>query len=284
MYLGEDMCLAIDLDGTLLNSQGKLSGYSKTILNAFSSLGNKIIFVTGRNVEDAVQILTQAELTKAYVIIDDGQEILEWNKDNQVRTIVKIPGFIKEDLIEILKWCKKNKYDCTLYMREGFLSISYGIKFYLISLFRLFSNRNKHGNKLYNFKNVKKYLDSNIIKIAIRTKKIQKCFLKFNEDYQHSFYYVINDNMLEIKPKNSGKKNALLKLLELLHINKDDCWYFGNGGNDAECLSFFANSCAVQNACEEAKNAAKMIIGVNDDDAVAHFIEDNLLKKQWSMN
>lgn len=57
MELKQNLCLAVDLDGTLLNNQGKVSERSLFFLN--NEWKRTIIFVTGRNEKDSKRITKQ---------------------------------------------------------------------------------------------------------------------------------------------------------------------------------------------------------------------------------
>jgi HAD superfamily hydrolase (TIGR01484 family) len=52
-----------DLDGTLLNTDKKISEQSEQIIKAFIAQGHHFCFVTGRSLEDALPYYRQLELT-----------------------------------------------------------------------------------------------------------------------------------------------------------------------------------------------------------------------------
>lgn len=51
---------------------------------------------------------------------------------------------------------------------------------------------------------------------------------------------------------------------------------YGDGLNDLEMLKYFANSYAMTNGCQEAKEAAHYQIGTNKDHAVVFHILNEL--------
>ena len=71
--------------------------------------------------------------------------------------------------------------------------------------------------------------------------------------------------------------NAFKQLQELL-----DCdWVvaFGDGRNDIDMFELADESYAVQNADEQLKRYATSVISSNDEDGVAHWLEDNYIVK-----
>jgi len=54
---------------------------------------------------------------------------------------------------------------------------------------------------------------------------------------------------------------------------------FGDGRNDIDMFELADESYAVQNADEQLKRYATSVISSNDEDGVAHWLEDNYIVK-----
>lgn len=76
----------------------------------------------------------------------------------------------------------------------------------------------------------------------------------------------------------ASKLNAFRRLCELWNVPLDQTVMFGDDLNDVELLRAAGISVAVANAGDEAKRAASEQCASNDDDGVAHWIEENLLR------
>ena len=76
---------------------------------------------------------------------------------------------------------------------------------------------------------------------------------------------------LEICPKNCTKAKSLLKLKEDLGF--DRLVVFGDSLNDVSMFKIADEAYAVSNARDEVKALATDVIGCNEEDAVAHFLE-----------
>ena len=98
---------------------------------------------------------------------------------------------------------------------------------------------------------------------------------KFHCVYQKDIY--TDEQWLEIMPFAASKANAIKQLQELLEC--DRVVAFGDGRNDIDMFELADESYAVQNADEQLKRYATSVISSNDEDGVAHWLEDNYIVK-----
>ncbi len=78
---------------------------------------------------------------------------------------------------------------------------------------------------------------------------------------------------LEIMPRKATKYNGILKLKELWHCDK--VISFGDSVNDIPMFQISDQCYAVENAVDSLKKLATGIIGNNDSDSVAKWLEEN---------
>lgn len=78
--------------------------------------------------------------------------------------------------------------------------------------------------------------------------------------------------LYEILPKGINKSVALLKLAEILNINKTIA--IGDYNNDVEMIKAAKVGVAVDNACDEAKSVADVVTVSNEEHAIAKIIQD----------
>ena len=76
---------------------------------------------------------------------------------------------------------------------------------------------------------------------------------------------------MEICPRNCTKAKAILKMKE--HYGFQKVVAFGDSVNDMPMFRAADEAYAVDNALEDLKGIATGIIGRNDEDAVARFLE-----------
>ncbi|MFJ7729162.1 Cof-type HAD-IIB family hydrolase [Neobacillus sp. NPDC097160] len=88
-----------------------------------------------------------------------------------------------------------------------------------------------------------------------------------------------HDNAYDILPKGASKAVGISKMLEVLGINKEDSFAFGDGLNDLEMLTMVGMGVAMGNAVPEAKAAADYITTSSSDDGILNgLIKVGLLK------
>ena len=109
--------------------------------------------------------------------------------------------------------------------------------------------------------------------------KLKPMYDKYKETfhcvYQKDIY--TDEQWLEIMPFAASKANAIKQLQKLLEC--DRVVAFGDGRNDIDMFELVDESYAVQNADEHLKRYATSVISSNDEDGVAHWLEDNYIVK-----
>ena len=83
--------------------------------------------------------------------------------------------------------------------------------------------------------------------------------------------------------KNATKENAILRMCEACGLHTRQITAFGDDLVDIGMLKLCGTGVAMGNALEEVKAAADIVIGSNDEDGIAEYLEkmiDNLLPEQ----
>lgn len=92
------MLIALDMDGTLLNGQGKISQENKEAILHAQSLGHIVVIATGRAYMDAERQLRLADLECPVVSLNGAVVTLH------DRTVAASTPLNKEDVIPALRW------------------------------------------------------------------------------------------------------------------------------------------------------------------------------------
>ena len=77
--------------------------------------------------------------------------------------------------------------------------------------------------------------------------------------------------------KNVTKENAIMKITEVCGFSTDSIIAFGDDYADIGMLELCGTGVAMGNAIDEVKERADIVIGSNDDDGIADFIENEIL-------
>jgi hydroxymethylpyrimidine pyrophosphatase-like HAD family hydrolase len=89
---------------------------------------------------------------------------------------------------------------------------------------------------------------------------------------------LIDDDALEIFRQGCSKASALAHLAAAHGIGMDEVMAIGDGLNDCEILAAVGLGVAMGNACPEARAAARVQVGSNEQDGVAEAIERFVLR------
>ena len=98
---------------------------------------------------------------------------------------------------------------------------------------------------------------------------------KYHVVYQEDIY--TGEQWLEIMPQKASKAQAALQLKQKLEC--DRLVVFGDGKNDIDMFEIADEAYAVENAVSELKAVATGIIGSNENDGVAKYLQKISISK-----
>lgn len=259
--------VAIDCDGTLLNSTGYIPEENIKIIKELTDKGIKFIIATGRNDILAADYVDELSI-KAPIIGCNGASLRYINSNKPLY----FKPIQKNALKEIFSFCKENKlYFKAFSLDKAFTddkeAIRLGIKSILSKYTKVLTK-----NMTYIYTNDTSRIVSNekIIKVCIVDNnpasllKIQSK-LKGLDGISVCRSAV---NCIDICEKSVSKGNALKAYAEIIGIDKSEVIAFGDSENDLSMLSFAGFSVAMQNAEEVVKDSASMVTDTNDNAGV----------------
>lgn len=250
----------IDIDGTLLKSDGTISEHTIKVLNELKRRGNEIVLCSARSRKSVIDICKLINVSN-YIVSSNGAEIYDCFKD----TLIFSNSVNKDTCARLWNICNNNDFTIsfaindTEYVNSQFWDNQIKINSIddidinkVKSIMIVFCNYNK-GLELFN--QIKK---SNVVK---------SCCYKIEKD-DIGFWF----NVLDI---NTSKGDAIGKLSNILNISKENIVSFGNDFNDISMFLASGESYAVANSDTVVKKLANKIIMSNDDDGVANHILNN---------
>lgn len=254
-----------DLDGTVLNSQSRVSEQNKKAIEYFQSEGGTFTFITGRmpsyagDMYDMIQPNAPFGCINGGGIYDKSKEEYLWYVPlpDEVKNII---SYVYEKMpdISIHLNCPKNTY---------------------------FLNDNESAK---NFRILTKlpYLTADVDKMS---EPICKIVFTANDEAQirelrqvvealpdaHLFDFTMGSSTLfEILPKNSNKGTLLKRMADLLGFDMSKTVAVGDYENDLVMIKMAGTGYAVANACPELKAVADRITVSNEEHAIAKIIDD----------
>ncbi len=261
--------IALDLDGTLLDSEKRLSGANRAALERAVSMGIEVVPATGRFYDGMPEVIRELPFVR-YVITVNGAQVFEVKTRKNIYSAdielsEAIPFYEKLDTLPVI-------YDCYMdgwgYMTgamqervDDFVSDPHTVDMVL----RL----RKPVPEL------KSYLLENgrpVQKIQLFTRDIplrDRLIGELAEEYPQFSVTSSLPNNIEVNSVDADKGKAIRALAEYLGMDVSQTAAFGDGRNDVTMLAAAGIGVAMENACAEAKAAADMVTASCDEDGVA---------------
>lgn len=281
--------IALDLDGTSLNSFGQMTTNTKDVLQKAIEKGIELVIASGRNIDSIKAIAEDLKKIK-YIIAGNGAVIYDL-EDTKILSEKNIP---KNKALEIIKICKQNsiyigvctnrtiiteslKYNVLCYHKENIRKQDYqrthitlvddivqyveDIKEEIVKIFvcdeteSIFKSILK---KFYEIKNV------DILDVSHMSQKFIK---QGTSDIKIEYYYT------EISAENVDKWNAIEYLSEKLKINKEEIMAIGDNMNDKQMIENAGLGISMGNSMPSIKEISDFVTDTNDNEGVAKAIE-----------
>lgn len=265
-----------DLDGTLLRPDEKISAYTVDVLNRFVRSGGNFSYATARSIITASKV-TAGLNTEFPVIVYNGAFII----NNATNEILRSGYFTMEENNNVC--CKLSKF--------GIYPIVYSyidnrewfsfIESYVTKEMRFFIDSRIGDIRRREVQNTKELYCGDTFYFACMD--TEAALVPVNEAFKsdkryHCIYHkdiYSGAQWCELLPAKATKANAALQLKELLGC--DRIVSFGDGKNDLSLFEISDECYAVANAVPELKAVATAVIGNNEEDSVAKWIEENVL-------
>lgn len=261
------------MDGTLLNTDSRVSRTSASIISDLSRRGALITVATARTPATVVPLLADT-LTNPPAIVMTGAAM--WFRSEERYDAVKeIPHRL---LGRITDACGETGLHPFVYIREGLSHLAvYHAGSHLSAVEEEFyKSRANLPLKHFMLRSSIPSGEDAILCYAMGHHEAvfaAAAALKEQDGLALSCYYDIFDRNtahLEIFAAGVSKASAVLDLKQ--RIGADRLVVFGDNLNDLPMMAVADCAVAVGNAFEEVKTAADIVIGPNTSDSVAHFI------------
>jgi len=281
--------VAIDLDGTLLNSYGEVSDENKEAIKNAIQKGSEIVLASGRMPSSVKNIATELGADK-YIISGNGTIVYDMQKDE----IIYDAFMAKEKALEIIKICEENSIYYNVYTKNSILAknLNYNILFYNNE------NSSKPLEKRTNInivEDIYKYIQESenldILKITICDNNqiifssiIKKLKLVENVDVlevehmsrknikQGTTEVPIEYYYTEVSTKDANKWTAIQFLMNKLNIQKEEVMAIGDNANDIEMVENSGLGVAMGKSMLEANKIGDVFVKDNNSSGVAEAI------------
>lgn len=256
--------VALDLDGTLLTSDNKISDRTKQVIRHLASQGVIIALASGRTMSGIRGIIDELSLKRGvlYVIACNGAQV--WCEASQ--RFIANQMLSGEDIRFIRQWGRLIGMACyAQHAGELVVECNRHIKINACYYSRL-------GIKVTTDDFL---LNTSVPKLAFIDNKTSIDYLTHNiPDKIIERYQCVRSepNYFELMSKGVNKGEACRILAGYLGIVSDEILAIGNEMNDCEMLRYAGKGIAMDNADEVVKRCADDITASNDEDGVAKAI------------
>ncbi len=259
--------IAIDMDGTFLNSEKNITNENISAVKKAIEMGVKIIVATGRSGKSLVGYKEQISFDSPYIVyngcgvkfLDSEDYLKRYDLDFDVAKEVYEFG-IKNNL-KILVWADDKLYASGDGKEHNF-----------------YKNHTGNQSTVFDDFNIFKGLGIHKVLFVDEPRVISDIHSKFVEgNFNKASFTVSLPQMFECFSVEGSKGNALLEYAKSVGINKDEIIAIGDGMNDLSMIEAVGMGVAMGNAFDVVKESAKFITKTNDENGVAYAIKQLVL-------
>ncbi len=265
--------ILLDLDGTLLTSDKRISPGNFAALERANADGIHIVPSTGRFFDGIPQVVRDLSFVR-YAITVNGAQIYDWTEDRILRRAEIQPADAERiyDRLEALPVI----YDCFLdgwgYMdRRNYQRIDQFISDPRVN--RMVKDLRK---PVENFRAFMREQNRPVQKIQMFFRDMalrEQVWAQLIREFPDMSVTSSISNNVEINARHANKGEALEFLCRYLGLEVSQSMAFGDGSNDRSMIEAAGVGVAMANADQALKAAADYITDTNDNDGVAKAME-----------
>ena len=282
--------IAADLDGTLLNSYGEVTDYSKKIIKKIVENGVKFIIASGRPI-DSIKIIAKEIGSDEFFIAGNGALIYDIKKDE----IIYEKYLSKSKVLEIIKICEKNSISYNVYTDKTILAtnLKYNVLYYYKENLKKEENKKTNIHIVDNmYEYVNNLKEDKFLKITIcdDNKNVFNSIMKKIKsisgidilDVSHMSRKVINQGTeeipieyyyTEISLSNVDKWSAIEYLIKKLKIKKEEVIAIGDNMNDKKMIENAGLGIVMKESTPSITKVSNDIAPGNNEDGVAKILQ-----------
>ena len=263
-----------DLDGTLLTGKVRTTEYTNKVINDLTGQGMLFSYATARSYVTAAAI-TEGLCARIPIITYNGAMILE---NGTYRVLMK-NGFSGEEKQEILTGLLEAAVWPIVYAHQGEReTFSYVLERCSPAQAAFLALR-RGDIRETPVKTAEELGRGDVFYFTCigERETLEPLYLRFKDQYHCIFQKDIysGHQWLEIMAKTVSKAHAVLQLKA--RLGADYVVAFGDGKNDVEMFEIADECYAVENAVPELKAIATGVIGDNDSDSVAKWLQQRFM-------
>lgn len=257
--------LALDMDGTCLNSYSKISQKTMDALHLARTSGIEIVPTTGRALSCIPHQLRKTGLFR-YVISSNGAVAVDL-KEQKTLFCALMPS---EAATTIIESCQGPDLKMAAHIHHNYLLQGQLLPFFGHLIYGRDALQTKAVPDLAEFIR-SRHADVEELQFFLLTKKARERTRRIVSEFPelssaHTSYYA------EIYSSNATKGTALSAVADYLSVSKDEIACIGDGENDITMFQASGLRFAMGNAVSDLKSMADVVVSSNNHDGVAEAV------------
>jgi len=268
MTVTRPQLVALDVDGTIVDYDNRMSEVVRTTLRAVAEAGHHVVVSTGRSVGGALETANRIGLTEGYVVASNGAVVVKLDQDSETGWTVQHvetfdPGPALDRMVEVMP--------TALYMVEDEDLVRYAS-----AEFPTGELADMEDFTIVPFDELR---ECRATRIVMRDPN------GTSEDFReavervglHGVTYSVGwSNWLDIAPEGVSKAHGLEIVSGLLGISREDTIGAGDGSNDLDMIEWVEYGIVMGQADDELKSVASVVTDGVDEDGLATALVDRL--------
>ena len=270
--------IGIDLDGTLLDDEGKISEENRNELKKFAENGGIVVLSSGRMTDCVSPFADILEIDCPLIVYNGAMVRLRKKEKREIIFHKPLPAEIGDILID---YSLENNFHLNYYLND----ILYAQKNQ--SLKKYADIYSSQTGAIYKFLDDIRILKGNSPTKLILITDTENEDITRTRDYQYEYFkkklgekvklVKTNPEYLEFMNKDVDKGVGLEAIAKYYGIKREEIITFGDGENDIEMLLYSGISVVPSNAKEKVKKVAKIVSEYsNNQSFIGKFLKEFL--------
>lgn len=271
----EKYLIALDLDGTLLTDDKKITPNTKQVIQHLIEEGHVVVIATGRT--NRLSNIYYHELGLKTPLINSNGAFMHHPLDKNWG-IFHIPLKL-HTAMEIIE-------ACYAYHSKNILAAvqdSVYLEKFDQDIANFYGHKEENESFIVGKMKERLIFDPTVMLLYPDEKHLKELTNDLNQlqteiiDHRN---WGAPFHIIEVMNKQMNKWEAIRKIADEYHIPEQRIMAFGDGSNDLEMIEYAGIGVAMDNAVSELKSLAKFNTGTNEDHGVANFLIDYFNLKQ----
>jgi hypothetical protein len=269
-------CIALDLDRTTLNVEGRLSSENKKTLEELITQGVEVVIASGRAFDTLPEDVMQVKGIR-YAVCGNGATVYEVPTGECIRrcslspeTLEAVLAVTEDEIVTYEGFIDGKAYAAKEYIENP---IKYGATPQAVAYVQ--ATRAMQDDIVAFLRKNKDRLDS--MDVIVRDEETKRRIWKKLEAASKEVYITSSvEQLLEIADKDAGKASGVRFVAEKLGLRREEVAAFGDADNDIDLLKYAGIGIAVENASPGCKAAADYVTKHHAEDGVTFGVRDIL--------